>query len=107
MAGCFDEKAGPATIEKAFIETLWPIVASSFCIDEHRVFMSGYDSGAWLANQLGHVYGSRLFRAIAPSAGGLAADMSLQPCLTTGLPGSDTKIGGCLPVPGIWWHDQA
>jgi hypothetical protein len=106
MAGCFDDHAGAETIEKAFIEALWPLVAASFCIDEHRVFLAGYDSGARLANQLGHVYGSRLFRAISPSAGGLAVGAStLQPCLATGLPGSATTVGGCLPVPGMWWHD--
>jgi poly(3-hydroxybutyrate) depolymerase len=107
MAGCFDQQAGGDTIEKAFIEALWPVVTSSFCVDEHRVFMAGHDSGAWLANQLGHVYGSRMFRAIAPSAGGLATGAALQPCLTAGLPGSQTTVGGCLPTPGIWWHDSA
>lgn len=107
MSGCFDQQAGEATIEKDFIEALWPVVASSFCVDEHRVFMTGYDSGAWLTNQLGRVYGSRLFRAIAPSAGGLAAGAALQPCLTAGLEGAATTVGGCLPTPGIWWHDSA
>jgi poly(3-hydroxybutyrate) depolymerase len=107
MAGCFDQQAGAATIEKAFVEALWPAVASAFCIDEHRVFVAGYDSGAWLANQLGHVYGSRLFRALSASGGGLAMGAALQPCLATGLPGSDTTVGGCLPSPGIWWHDAA
>jgi hypothetical protein len=107
MAGCFDQQAGDETIEKAFIEALWPAIASSYCIDEHRVFMAGYDSGAWLTNQLGHVYGSRLFRAISPSGGALASGAALQSCLATGLPGSQTQVGGCLPTPGIWWHDAA
>jgi poly(3-hydroxybutyrate) depolymerase len=103
-AGCFDDQSGADTIEKSFIETLAPVVASSFCIDEHRVFIAGHDSGGSLANHLGRVYGSRIFRAIAPSSGGLPME-GLQPCLTAGLPGSATTVGGCLPVPGIWWHD--
>jgi poly(3-hydroxybutyrate) depolymerase len=107
MAGCFDQQAGKDSIEGAFVEALWPAVASAFCVDEHRVFMSGYDSGAWLANQLGHVYGSRLFRAIATSGGGLVTGAALQPCLPVGLPGSSTALGGCLPSPGLWWHDAA
>jgi hypothetical protein len=102
-AGCFDDESGADTIEKAFIETLAPVIASSFCIDEHRVFIAGHDAGGALANHLGRVYGSRIFRAIAPSSGGLPQNG--QPCLTTGLPGSATTVGGCLPVPGIWWHD--
>lgn len=107
MAGCFDQQAGKDSIEGAFVEALWPAVASAFCVDEHRVFMSGYDSGAWLANQVGRVYGSRLFRAIAASGGGLATGAALPPCLSKGLPGSNAAVGGCLPSPGIWWHDAA
>jgi poly(3-hydroxybutyrate) depolymerase len=103
-AGCFDDESGADTIEKAFIEALAPVIASSFCIDEHRVFIAGHDAGGSLANHLGRVYGSRIFRAIAPSSGGLPKD-GQQPCLTAGLPGSATAVGGCLPVPGIWWHD--
>jgi hypothetical protein len=102
---CFDDQSGAGTIEKAFIEGLFPDVASRFCLDEHRVFAAGHASGGWLADQLGHVYGSRLFRAVAPSAGGLASGSALQPCLTAGLPGATTSVGGCLAIPGIWFHD--
>jgi Esterase PHB depolymerase len=102
---CFDDQSGAGTIEKAFIEGLFPDVASRFCLDEHRVFAAGHASGGWLADQLGHVYGSRLFRAVAPSAGGLAVGSALQPCLGAGLPGATTSVGGCLAVPGIWFHD--
>jgi hypothetical protein len=102
---CFDDQDGAMTIEKAFVEGLAPDVASRFCIDEHRVFAAGHGGGGWLADQLGHVYGSRLFRAVAPSAGGLAPAPGRQPCLTAGLPGSATTVGGCLAAPGIWFHD--
>jgi hypothetical protein len=103
---CFDDQDGAMTIEKAFVEGLAPDVASRFCIDEHRVFAAGHGGGGWLADQLGHVYGSRLFRAVAPSAGGLAPPAGRQPCLTAGLPGSATTVGGCLAIPGIWFHDM-
>jgi hypothetical protein len=88
---CFDDKRGDLSIDKPFFEMIHAKLLSQLCIDEHRVFVSGHSSGAWLAEQLGNSYGSKVVRAIAPSSGGLAQGMEQQ--ATNG-----------MPVSGIWWH---
>jgi polyhydroxybutyrate depolymerase len=88
---CFDDKRGATTIEKPFIEALHERLKAELCFDEHRVFIAGHSSGGWLSNQFGNAHGSKIFRAIAPSSGGLAQGNSQEP--TDG-----------LPVPGFWFH---
>jgi poly(3-hydroxybutyrate) depolymerase len=88
---CFDDKRGALSIEAPFIEALHERLKSQLCFDEHRVFIAGHSSGGWLANQFGASYGSKIFRAISPSSGGLAQGTLEQP-------------PDGLPVPGIWWH---
>jgi polyhydroxybutyrate depolymerase len=88
---CFDDKRGPLSVEGAFIEALHAKLKSELCIDENRVFMSGHSSGGWLTNQFGNSYGMKIFRAIAPSSGGLAQ-------------GNQQQTSDNMPVTGIWFH---
>ena len=62
-------------------------------MDLHRVFVSGHSSGAWLSNQMGCVYGSRMIRAISPHSGGLATGGEAPPCKE-------------FPTPGLWTHNH-
>lgn len=88
---CFDDKRGPTTIEKPYIETLFPYLEHKLCFDEHRVFMAAHSSGGWLSNQFGNAYGMQILRAVAPSSGGLAQGAQQQP-------------GNGKEVTGMWWH---
>jgi poly(3-hydroxybutyrate) depolymerase len=101
---CFDDQS-PTSIEYPFIEAADVDLRQKVCFDEHRVFINGHSSGAWLSNQMGCVYGSApqpgpmppggplMIRAIAPHSGGLAEGGASPPC-------SD------LPTPGMWTHNH-
>jgi len=88
---CFDDKRGDLSIDKPLIEMLHPKLMSQLCVDEHRVFVSGHSSGGWLSEQYGNSYGTKIFRAIAPSSGALAQ-------------GAEQQTTNNMPVSGIWWH---
>ncbi len=90
---CFDDQRTDS-IEFQFLETVHALMKNKVCFDQHRAFVSGFSSGAWLSNMLGCVYGSKLIRAIAPGAGGLATKPGIAPPCTN------------LPTPGIWNHNE-
>ncbi|HEY0710726.1 MAG TPA: hypothetical protein VGG33_28235 [Polyangia bacterium] len=90
---CFDDKKTDS-IEYQFLETLLDLASKKLCFDQNRVFITGHSSGGWLSNQMGCTYGSKLIRAIAPSSGGLATGVGVEPRCTE------------LPTPGIWSHNE-
>ncbi len=90
---CFDDQRTDS-IEYKFLEAVYAILQDKICFDQHRVFVSGFSSGAWLSNMMGCVYGSKLIRAIAPSAGGLSTAPGIAPPCTN------------LPTPGLWNHNE-
>ncbi|HEY0711200.1 MAG TPA: hypothetical protein VGF45_00880, partial [Polyangia bacterium] len=93
LTECFDDKKTDS-IEYQFLETLLDIANKKLCFDQNRVYMTGHSSGGWLSNQMGCTYGSKLIRAIAPSSGGLATGVGVEPRCTD------------LPTPGIWSHNE-
>jgi polyhydroxybutyrate depolymerase len=53
----------------ALFDAILLIAHNSLCIDPHRVFVTGFSNGAYMANQLGCKRGERI-RAVATHAGG-------------------------------------
>jgi hypothetical protein len=86
---CFDTHS-TNSIEYPFLEKVLTEVGNAFCFDRNKVFVAGYDSGGWLANNLGCVYGSTRVRGISSNNGGLLqAPDQPPPCKMT-------------PTPGLW-----
>ena len=54
----------------AFFDALTAEIQSKHCVDQKRVFATGFSNGAYFVNQLGCRRGSDVLRAIAPHAGG-------------------------------------
>lgn len=55
--------------ETPFFDAILEYAKANTCIDSSRVFVTGYSSGGYMANQLGCIRGDRL-RGIAPQSGG-------------------------------------
>ena len=103
-AFCFDDQS-PMSIEYPFIEAADVDLRQKLCFDEHRVFVNGHSSGAWVSNEMGCVYGSAarpgptppggplIIRATAPHSGGLSQGGSAPPCSN-------------FPTPGMWTHNH-
>ncbi|MBX3234050.1 MAG: hypothetical protein KIT84_32930 [Labilithrix sp.] len=68
-----------------YIRELLEEVASTYCVDETRIFATGFSNGAFLSHRLGCELGDTL-RAIVPVAG------------TLGIPEADCKRTTPLPV---------
>jgi polyhydroxybutyrate depolymerase len=69
--GCFDTGPGSNSLtEVAYFDQVLEDVSNNYCIDTHRVFMSGYSSGSWLTNLLGCVRAG-VIRGQGNAAGGL------------------------------------
>ncbi len=62
----------PAATNKdiAFFDALVAEIEQKHCVDESRVFATGFSNGAYFVNQLGCRRGAAVLRAIAPHAGG-------------------------------------
>jgi poly(3-hydroxybutyrate) depolymerase len=61
----------PAAEGFVFFDDLLELLATNLCIDESRVFATGWSMGGYMANSLG-CYRSDVFTAIAPVSGGPA-----------------------------------
>jgi len=91
--GCFDDHEGDDSVDWVFYENLYDKLAAQLCFDRHRVFASGYSSGAWLANELACKYAgdaTRPIRGIMPVDGGLPTDPRYLPSCTKS------------PMAGMW-----
>jgi hypothetical protein len=67
--GCYQDD-GANNPEEAFFDVWFPQILDRYCIDQQRVFMTGYSSGAW--NAITHGCSrSKFIRAHGQSLGGL------------------------------------
>jgi hypothetical protein len=91
---CFDDHEGDDSVEWPFYEALIDKLKSALCYDENRVFVSGNQSGAWLANELACKYAGNTagyaIRGVASNGGGLLVDFKYLPTCTR------------APLAGIW-----
>jgi polyhydroxybutyrate depolymerase len=71
---CFDE-----TRDTTYFRAALTDIESAYCIDEHKVFVTGYSSGAIMSDWLGCV-ASDVVRAIAPAEGALDETQPASAC---------------------------
>lgn len=68
--GGFDlDSTASKNADVALFDATLAITQSKYCVDLHRVFVTGFSNGAYMANQLGCRRGDRI-RAVASHAGG-------------------------------------
>jgi hypothetical protein len=91
--GCFDDHEGDDSVDWVFYEQLYDLLAGTVCFDRNRVFASGNNSGATLANELGCKYAgdaAHPIRGIMASGGTLPTDVRYLPTCTNN------------PMAGLW-----
>ena len=94
--GCFDDHEGDDSIDWVMYEQLYDRLDAELCFDRNRVFVGGYGSGAWFANELGCKYAGDLLRpvrAVLPNAGALPTDPRFAPTCSN------------APLAGFWVHE--
>ena len=50
---CYDNRDGPSSQEWEAFELFHTVVDSNYCVDNDRVYVSGYSTGGWLTNMWG------------------------------------------------------
>ena len=96
---CYDNTVGKSSVEWEAMGAIASQVQKQFCIDENRVFVSGYSSGAWVSNMFGCYFaGKDPNRQFGP-------DVSVrgQASVTGGPVLPDVPCGG--KVAALWIHD--
>jgi hypothetical protein len=94
---CFDEAEGDDSVEWPYYEGLYDQLEKQLCFDKNRVFASGFNDGALVANQLGCKYAgdaSRPIRAVLSDDGGL-----------TQSPAGASPTCTDKPMAGLWVND--
>jgi hypothetical protein len=93
---CYDTFSGPRSIELEFMGSVGSALQNQFCVDENRLFVAGYSSGATLADQLGCYFaGKDPQRKFGP-------DVSVRGMLgvTGAIPSADYACGA--KVAALW-----
>jgi poly(3-hydroxybutyrate) depolymerase len=97
---CYDNTEGAKSLEWDFMGRVATEVQNKFCIDESRVYVSGYSSGAWVANMFGcYVAGKDAARKFGPGI-----SVRGQASVTGGPVLPEVPCGG--KVSAIWIHDS-
>ena len=97
---CFDNTVGDTSVEWEFMGLVASKVQKDFCVDESRVFVSGYSSGAWVSNMFGCYFAGK-----DPNRK-FGADVSVrgQVSVTGGPVQPDVTCGS--KVAALWIHDS-
>jgi hypothetical protein len=94
--GCFDDREGDDSVDFVFWTKLYDALEGELCFDRNRVFASGNNSGASIANQLACKYAGdpqRPVRGVLANTGSLVTEGPLAPVCTT------------APMAGMWVHE--
>ncbi|HXK17291.1 MAG TPA: hypothetical protein VNG33_05805, partial [Polyangiaceae bacterium] len=51
--GCYDNNTGPDSQEWEAFDLIHTFVEQRYCVDNNRIYVAGYSTGAWLANMWG------------------------------------------------------
>jgi poly(3-hydroxybutyrate) depolymerase len=97
---CYDNTIGKDSVEWEFMGLVASKIQKDFCVDENRLFVSGYSSGAWVSNMFGCYFAGK-----DPSRK-FGADISVrgQASVTGGPVFPDVQCGG--KVAALWIHDS-
>lgn len=97
---CYDNTEGMKSLEWDFMGLVATKVQNDFCIDESRVFVAGYSSGAWVSNMFGCYFaGKDSGRKFGPGI-----SVRGQSSVTGGPVLPDVPCGG--KVAAMWIHDS-
>ena len=99
---CYDNRAGINSIEWESLDHDHAFVSDKFCIDNDKVYVSGYSSGGWIANMFSCYFGEPPVsppRKFLPNVA-LRGVMSVAGCWIDGNPMCNGPVGG------IWIHDE-
>jgi poly(3-hydroxybutyrate) depolymerase len=50
---CYDNRSGPSSQEWEAFQDIHEVVDSNYCVDNNRVYVSGYSTGGWLTDMWG------------------------------------------------------
>jgi poly(3-hydroxybutyrate) depolymerase len=100
---CYDNRDGKASQEWEAFELFHKVVDENYCVDNNRVYVSGYSTGGWLANMWGCYFGGTPDPA-KPRRFAPCYHIRGQAAVTGGEPTEQPTCGG--PVAAIWIHDQ-
>jgi poly(3-hydroxybutyrate) depolymerase len=100
---CYDNRDGKSSQEWEAFELFHKVVDENYCVDNNRVYVSGYSTGGWLANMWGCYFGGGIdttkARLFAP-----CYHIRGQAAVTGGEPTEQPTCNG--PVAAIWIHDK-
>jgi hypothetical protein len=110
---CYDNQTGAASQEWEAFELFHGVVDANYCVDNDHVFVAGYSTGGWLANQWGCYFagdGQHPWNGV-PGGGGASAPRTFAPryhirgqaVVAGGEPTNSPPCNG--PVSAIWVHD--
>jgi hypothetical protein len=97
---CYDNRDGPTSQEWEAFELFHQFVDTHYCVDNNRVFVAGFSTGGWLANQWGCYFAGNPTppRKFAPRY-----HIRGQAAVASGEPTNQPPCNG--PVAAIWFHD--
>jgi poly(3-hydroxybutyrate) depolymerase len=55
--GCYDNNSGVQSQEWEAFDLMHTLVEKTYCVDNNRIYVSGYSTGGWLANMWGCYFG--------------------------------------------------
>lgn len=119
--GCYDNNTGPQSQEWEAFDLIHSFVESNYCVDNNRIYVSGYSTGGWLSNMWGCYFGGTSLKdGETPPApldqpdidAGLAArkfspkwSIRGHVNVTGSLPANQPKPCNGLSA-GLWIHDE-
>ncbi|HKY39308.1 MAG TPA: hypothetical protein VJN18_25395 [Polyangiaceae bacterium] len=86
-----------------FFDAMLKVVQESFCVDQNRMFTSGFSSGSWFSNVLG-CQRSNILRAQGNISGCWPDDGRLDPAVEAGMPSTVCEKRN---IAGIFIHDAS
>lgn len=99
--GCYDNNSGPQSQEWEAFDKIHKAVEGAFCVDNNRIYVSGYSTGGWLSNMWGCYFGGvKPDRKFAPEFA-IRGHVNVTGSLPENQP---TPCNG--PSAGLWIHDS-
>jgi poly(3-hydroxybutyrate) depolymerase len=101
---CYDNRDGLNSQEWEAFELFHTVVDNNYCVDDNRIYVAGYSTGAYLANMWGCYFaGDGSMSGGAPRKFAPKYHIRAQAAVTGGEPPNNPPCNG--PVAGIWIHD--
>jgi hypothetical protein len=106
---CYDTASGPMSQEWEAFQLFQTFVDEHYCVDDNRIFVTGFSAGGWLANMWGCYFAGDGQRPASdpatPRAFAPTYHVRGQAVNSGGEPANDPPCNG--PVAAIWIHGTA